>query len=389
MTRNNPFSLNKRIVKLYDNLARDLKSSDCDNILTSLPQFFRIALIENGNNWREFFNTYDLLVMIGVNSDFPSFIPVDSSYDAAITIVPEKTKVNHVEIDFFKNEPIIRSVTQSFSIQDFILSIAYHGSFHSSATKRPELGILYANFIDKHPELCTKIVHDIATCLVQAFAAPREVIEGENNGFNTVQRRQPMCINKGALITFSNGSPASRYNGSYMQFAVRCRPRYGIRVCVEIQLTGEIKEGFIFAYGHRDHGPTLELSYNNGALIAGGRNRADRKCIPIKQIPAFEMHPHKVEVSLYPTGEFTVAINEQLFKKELVGSAFEVQNGKLIIGGDLGAERSGSFLCNCVSIEAIDHNNIVSDLHFSGVRNISTNSGLRIDPIDFHRSALR
>ena len=389
MTQGNPFSLNRRIVKLYDNLARDLKSSDSDNILTSLPQFFRMALIENGNNWREFFNTYDLLVMIGVNSDFPAFIPVDSSYDAAVVIAPEKTKVKHVEIDYFKSEVIIRSGTDSFSLQDFILSIAYHGSFHSSATKRPELGLLYKSFIEKHPELCTRMMRDIASCLVESFESLRNIIAGDNNGFNTVNPRQPMCVKDGVLVTFSNRLPANRYHGSYMQFAVRRRPKHGIRVCVEIQLTGEIKEGHILALGHSDKGPTLELSYNNGALVAQARNRSDRKCIPIKQIPAFEMRPHKVELSLYPTGEFTVAIDEQLFKKEQVGSSFQFEDGKLIIGGDLDAERSGSFLCSCVSIEAIDRSNIISDLHISGIRNIATNSGLKIDPIFFNRPALR
>lgn len=387
MMPNNPFCVHKRALGLYDALASDLKN-ESDNILSSLPQFLRMALIEGNNSWGELFNTYDLLTMIAVSNDFGTFISVDNTFEATTKIQSATTDTSHIETTSFLSAPLIRKGSDSFSVQDFILSIAYHGSFHLAATKRPELGTLYDDFISKHASLSMRMAREIAACFIKAFKELRSIKDGSNNGYNNVNHRQPLIVEAGNLVAFSDGDTACLYNNSYMQFPVREKASHGIRVCIDLQLTGRVEKGVIFMYGHRKHGKILKLSYDRGAILATCHNGAKTKCIPIRQIPAFEMKPRKVELALYPDGTFVVAIDEHLFKTEDTSEIFQVKNGKLILGADLDANQSGSFLCSCISIESIDRNSVVSDIHFSGNRTISSNAGLKIEPMLFARRAL-
>jgi hypothetical protein len=388
MTKNNLFSIENRTINLFDKLKKDSVRKS-HNILNSLPQFLRIALIEGSKGWETIFNRYDLLTLVAVSNDFESLIELSDDLKVKKKISPSKTDIKFIDFKEFLESPLVQLSSQEFTIQDFVLSSSYHGTFHISPDKRKDLGILYNEFLVKQPELSLILHFEISECLVKAFSQIREILSGKNDAYNNVNGKQPWAVIAGDLVRFTDNAPALFLNRSYLQIPMRKLDSAGIRVCIDLQLKTQIEKGFIFSYGHRKNETVMRLTYDKSALCVTAINKGSRSICVIRQIPEFQSHRKRLEVSIYPDGYFVVAVDEMLFFSEKAFSSFSLFDGKFIIGGDLSGENNGSFLTSCILIDAINHNYVFSPLHYSGIQRVQSNEGVLMEPNCFHRPCLR
>ena len=364
----NPFTTSARALGLYERLKEDVEA-EADGILHSLPQFMRIALVEGQAGWYTEVNRYDLLVPFLVHRDFPELIPIDAKVEGCTTIKPLQNSMKFTTEHEFKFSTLVKLSGATFSLQDFVLAIAYHGTLHWEPD-RPDLKMLYEDFIQRYPDIAFRMAVEVGACLVRSFEQVYEKFTGENNAYTSVYDRQPK------LILNSGAKPAMLFSDSYVQLPIRAQERHGIRICLYIELRNDLSHGSVFSYGHRqkeniilscDHTPTILLV-----------KTSNRRCSEQDQVVRLPVTGHmlekafKLEVALYVQGQLVVGVNERLAGSCVLPGEFSIYDGKLMIGSDLDGQKPGSFLNSAITVEAIDEDHRVGAVFRGGL--------MRIDP---------
>jgi hypothetical protein len=387
MKSTNPFCTKSRAVELYDSLKCDIEDKN-DKILSSLPQFLRMGLIENQEAWAKAANHYDLLVEAGVSKKFGELSPVDHNCSVSLKILPEKLDIKFIPESDLRLSKIISLSGDDFTVQDFVLSISYHGTFHLEAKDRPELKTLYEEFIEKKPDLCMDLCFQIAEVLIKSFEEIRSKFDGNNDAYSDINSRMPMIIRAGSLVTFSSGETAAQYSNSYVQIPIRRQKSQGIRICLDLQLIEPVTSGHIFSYGHRKSKTRISLTYNHGALLASYISESGNHTFVAKVIPSLLQEVHVIELSIYPRGTFVIAINETLLDSHQLNSKFEIENGKIMIGSDLSGNYAGVFLHSSFSIEAINPYEQLTRVFRTGIREFKLQSVAKLSDDTVKRPCL-
>lgn len=388
MKSNNPFCLKKRAVRLYERLEKDFASKS-EEILHSLPQFLRMGLIESKETWGKIVNKYDLLVMVSTSKDLLNLANIDGNFSVSKSIRSERLDVQFLEENDFRSSKIIKTRTHEFSVQDFVLSVGYHGTFHLKANKRPELEDLYSEFILKQPEKSMQLAFEIAEVLLNGFKEIISKLSGNNDAYCDINSIQPRIVESGALIKFTDGVPASKFDNSFLQLPVRSQKSRGIRICTEIELVSPVEVGYIFAYGNRRSKKLVSLTYTPKALVLSTIFENRKTSLVIKDVSQLQNGRHKVEVCLYTNGEMLIAINEKTEAFLDARGRFELFDGKLMIGSDLSGKKNGRFLNSCLSIEAINPQGKLFNVFRAGSRIINSNEGIILLSSSTKRRCLR
>ena len=388
MNQRNPFSVKTRSVGLYDRLQRDF-SAESDEILHSLPQFVRMGLIESKDTWGKFVNKYDLLTMVSTSKGLQDLVDIKGKFSTPKRISPEKVDVQFLEEQDFRSAKIIKIDEQEFSVQDFVLSIGYHGTFHLEADERPELKFLYKEFISKEFEKSTQLTLEISEVLLKGFKEVRNKLAGNNDAYCDINSRQPMIVESGAIIRFSDQDVAQRFDNSFMQIPVRAQKSRGVRICLDVELLSPIESGHIFSYGNRRTGNFVSLSYNPGAFLVTSKISGNRDNIVVKKVSEFVKMKHKIEVCLYTKGEMLISIDEKIESIKKRNNGFELFDGKLMVGSDLSGKKTGKLLNSCLSIEALSPQGKIFDVFLAGLRRLNSNEGIKLLPERDDRICLR
>jgi len=387
----NPFDKSVRALGLYENLKKDVEE-ERDEILNSLPQFVRIGLIEKQIGWYQEVNRYDLLVPFAVHNSFSILTSLGKDIKACTTIKPLKKATKFIsEQEFRESSEIIELEGNSFSVQDFILAIAYHGTFHWKPDKKPELNQLYEKFIQQYPQTAFQMAIQIGYCIVKSFEEVYKKFTGDNNAYTTVHDHQPMIVKDGELIKDGQGKSTTYFSNSYIQLPIRKQSRCGIRICLDIQFSETPSQGFIFTYGHRDKDKIILTCehVNKMILVKTHSTYSDvKRLIRIPITESMRKEPFKLEVALYPRGQLVVAINEWLSDCTKIPRSFSIYDGKLMVGSDLDGEKTGTFLHSALTVEAIDNKSRLRSLFISGLMKIGNFPLPNLPPDLFKRPAI-
>ncbi len=387
MNQKNPFSVEIRAVSLYDRLHRDF-SAKSDEILNSLPQFVRMGLIESKEAWSKFVNKYDLLTLVSTSKSLEDLSDIIGVFSISKRITPDKTDIQYLEEKDFRSIKIIKTRDKAFSVQDFVLSIGYHGTFHLEANERPELEFLYREFISKEITKSTQLTLEISEVLLNSFKEIRDKLAGNNNAYCDINSRQPMIVKAGELIKFTNQGVAQRFDNSFMQIPIRGQTSRGVRICLDVELLSPIEAGYIFSYGNRRTRDFISLSYNSGALVVTSMISGKRENIITYKISNFVNKKSHIEVCLYPTGEMLLSIDGNIESIKIFANRFELFDGKLMIGSDLSGKNAGFFLNSCLSVEAVSPQGKLYDVFLAGLKHLKSNEGIKLMPDTNNRVCL-
>ncbi|MCH8962985.1 MAG: hypothetical protein IH820_17150, partial [Bacteroidetes bacterium] len=210
-SKHNPFDKEVRGLGHYEKLSRDLNERS-DNLLNSLPLFWRSVLIEKSAGWYKEFNRYDLLAPFPVHADFPKLTRLTRAIEVCTTIYAKSRSITERE---FRNASIVALNGTLYTVQDFVLSIGYNGGLHWKPTDdKIRLKKLYEEFIEKYPETAFQIVVDITSCLVTVFEEVYNKFTGDNNAYCTVYGCQPMIVKKGNIIRNGKGDTSLLFSNS-------------------------------------------------------------------------------------------------------------------------------------------------------------------------------
>jgi hypothetical protein len=334
--------------------------------------------MENQEAWSKGINHYDLLVDLDLNGNFGELIQINDRHFASLEISPNKKNLKSVEQREFLAEKFLVVDGQKFTIQDFVLAISYHGSFHLEANDRPELKILYRDFIEQNSAICMDLCFQISEVLINGFEEIRNKFGGNNDAYSSIRGRQPMIVEAGSLICFQNGQTAQRFKDSYMQIPVRRQEGCGIRICIDLELIAPVGIGHVFSYGHRQSKTQISLNYNNGVLMACCTTDSEKHVFTLKITDKLVKEMHKIELSVYSNGSFIIAVNEEIKGTHYFDSSFQIENGKIMLGSDLSGNKSGIFLNSCLSLEAINPYHQLKAIFLGGNLNLKTNNDITL-----------
>jgi len=360
MAGQNPFDPEERGLQRYIQLGRDIKDQS-ERLFDSLPLFVRIVMTEKGGSsrWKEF-NKFDLINPVQLDDGFGKRTSVfnDYRFDSKIFYQPGSGKKQKLlSCSEFLQAVLLKTPSDAFSVQEFILSIAYHRGIHNSRDD-PRLTILYNDFIIPNHEISFSLLIDVARTLYDAFEEVFLKFSLDNNFFTREHGFQPQTVENGKIIRApGTGQPAIRFNRSYLQGPIRACMSHGLRISTKLSLLEKSKKTrFLFAYGHREkRTPSISCMYAGDQLIATASSVQgnESKSLKTRITPILQDSLFILEVALYPTGEFILGINEKLIESSSINTSFSVYNGKFILGADLDGVRNGSFLQAELSIENI------------------------------------
>lgn len=338
------FDRNERGLEHYRNLKSDLAQNP-QRLTTSLPLFVRAILTDGGGHtrWQEF-NRYDLINPVRVSTRFSSFRPINPSIQIAERVDAEQADVAFIEPDAFRGKSVLRMAEELFTVQDFIDAIAYNGGLHN----RPEenrLNLLYDLFILRHQRVADDLLRSISRCFVEAYEPVYEHFIGPAfHLFCGINGCQPQIYQSGQV--FKNGA---RFARSWLQGPIIARNRHGLRVSIQIQLLEPSVRGtkYLFSVGtRRPNSMLLECVQAGDRLIARVKPHGAGSYAVTTVRTGVHGHmtrrPFILEVVAYPTGELCIATDGDL-AADSKGPAYEVTDGKFMLGSDLSGKNGGTF----------------------------------------------
>ncbi|MEL1240919.1 hypothetical protein [Flavobacterium flavipallidum] len=338
------------------NLKSDFED-DSDRIFSSLPLFYRIMYIDQPNPWVNQINRFDFIRLAVVSSNFKAYQLIKIGNFEYKKITPSN-KVDILEIDLsdFFNSSILRTDEYEYSVQDFIMGLAYNGGIHMKPDKNIEkIEFLYENLFIKLPDLAYNITKSISKVLLEIFDEMYSLLVGDNNGHSPNINFQAKIMKAGVLLD------GILFEKAYMQFPIRAKKDKGIRICLQLKLESDKISGPILYYGHRKN-DSLQVGITQNSKMLIIHIMSQVKKIITYNIQDLVSTFFLLELAIYPTGEILLAINKMIKVAENVNKPIEIIDGKVILGSDLNGKNFGYFSEKTIVIQSIDKYSLTMNL---------------------------
>ena len=342
----NPFETSKRALNLYENLKKDVEDQS-ENLLISLPQFLRIGLIEKKSGWYNDINRYDFIVPFNVHRLFPVRSRLTSTLNVCSNIRPISDSGNiSVSESGFLKAPVIELNGEEFSVQDFVLSIAYHGTFHYK-TDKPRLEKLYREFIKKEHALAFQLGLQIAETFIDSFSAAYKAFKGNTDGHSDKHNQKP-------IMDRSNDIAKIKFVNAYSQFPINALTYNGTKIYLDVRLDDTETEGVLFAFGNRNTS-TVQLlcEYNSRFILVKVRNGSFIQTTKMELTDEILSDFFKLEVIVYCSGKLVISINGNYLHSSGELKTFGKSENKLIVGANLDGEARGKFWVKRLRVAAV------------------------------------
>jgi hypothetical protein len=360
---------NLRGVKHYLNLKKDFES-ESDRLFDSLPLFYRIMFLDQPNPWIEQINRFDFLRLAVVSSDFNDFQKtlMGKFHYKKIEVI-DKKRILEIKLEDFFQSIILKTTEYSYTIQEFLLMLAYNGGLHMKPDKKDEdkSNYIYENLFEKFPDFTFDLLKSISKILIELFDEFHSLLVGDNNGHSPNSNFQAMIAKEGKILD------GIYFDRAFMQFPVRQKKNKGIRISLFIKLLSSNKsdKNQILWYGHRlNKELSIGIYQSNSKLIIQISN-SKTIVLDIKEVLD---NYFLLEICLYPNGKISAAINENLKKVEDLNKNVSIIDGKIILGTNLNGTLFGEFYEQMIAVQSIDKLNQTRNLGVYGLKKMNIQS---------------
>lgn len=324
----------------YHSLKNDLKN-DSDRIATSLPLFIRVMFFDKPNDWVKKINRFDFLRLVCLDTDFPSMQnSIDSDIDICSNIYPRNKKYTELSLNEFFNSEIIRIKNHKITIQEFIFAVGYNGGIHMipDKSKDTHYNLIYKAILEPESNLSFDLITQISKVFIDVFEEYELLLNGDKDAHSRNHQFQPMIMRNGQLLD------GTYFNHAYIQLAVITKKQRGLAIISSVKVSTDINwNNIILSYGHRENDDLSIRVFQNGEnlfyeLLSKGKSKILRADISKFNNVFFEF-----EVSFFPDGKMSIAINKIQIDSFDWKSELNIIDGKIIVGSNLSGNNFGEF----------------------------------------------
>mgnify|MGYP006157213883 CR=1 FL=1 len=360
---------NTRGVKHYLNLKQDFEN-ESDRLFDSLPLFYRIMFLDQPNPWIQQINRFDFLRLAVVSSDFNDFQKtlIGKFLYKKIDVI-DKKMILEIKLEDFFQSTILKTAEFNYTIQEFLLMLAYNGGLHMKPDKKDEekSTYIYDNLFEEFPDFTFTLVKSISKILIEIFDEFHSLLVGNNDGHSPNSNFQAMIVKDGKLLD------GIYFKRAFMQFPIRQKKNKGIRISLVIKLLSlnNSNRNHILWYGNR-----LNKELNIGIYQSKTKliiQILDSKTIVLDITKLLDMY-FLLELCLYPNGKISVATNQTLNEVEDLNKNINIIDGKIILGTNLSGTHFGEFYEQMIAIQSIDKLNETRNLGIYGLKKMNIQS---------------
>jgi hypothetical protein len=327
--------------------------------------------LDQPNPWIHQINRFDFIRLAVVSSEFIDFQKIlIGNFEYRKIEITDKKQLCEITLDKFFKTIILKSSDYEYTIQEFLLSLAYNGGLHMKPDKKDKYKVnyIYDNLFDKFPNFTFELVKSISKVLIEIFDEFHSLLAGENDGYSPNNNYRPMIVNSSGKLL-----DGIYFKRAFMQFPIRFKKKKGIRISLLIKLLklNSDTKNHIMWYGHRLNKELLIGIYqSNSKLIFKVSNS---KTIVLDILELFNNY-FLLEICVYPNGKISIAIDKTLKQVEDLGKNVNIIDGKIILGSNLDGTNFGEFYEQMIVVQSIDGFNQTRNLGVYGLKNLNITS---------------
>ncbi len=359
---------NTRGINHYLHFKSDYEN-DSDRLFNSLPLFFRIMYLDQPNPWVNQINRFDFLRLATLSSEFNFYQKIKIGDFEYKKISPEsKKEIIEVVLTEFLSSIVLRKESLEYTIQEFILCLAYNGGIHMTPDRNEEkFNLLYVDLFLKFPEYCFQLTKAISKVFIDIYDELYSLAVGDNNGHSSNVNFQAKIIENGKMLD------GILFEKAYMQFPIRAKKNKGIRFCIDVKIREIQQKNLILAYGHRKNDELKIFMWQQGPkLIFKVLTHNKNKTITIDVESYYEQFI-TIELAVYPNGKISTSINETLKSVEDLNQKIQIIDGKVVLGSNLDGNEFGNFFEKAIVIQSIDKTDMIRNLGVYALKKININ----------------
>ena len=298
---------NTRGINHYLHFKSDYEN-DSDRLFNSLPLFFRIMYLDQPNPWVNQINRFDFLRLATLSSEFKSYQKVKIGEFEYKKISPTgKKNISEVILSEFLSSVVLKKANIKYTIQEFILCLAYNGGIHMTPDKNEEkINLIYEDLFLKFPEFCFEFTKAISKVFIDIYEELYSLSVGNNNAHSSNVNFQPKIVENGKMLD------GILFEKAYMQFPIRAKKNKGIRFCLDVKIKNIEQKSPILTYGHRKNDELKVFIWQQGPKLIFKVSTHDNNKTIIIDIESYYEQFSTIELALYPNGKVSVSINETL-----------------------------------------------------------------------------
>lgn len=307
--------------------------------------------LEETGQWINNINRYGFIIPLKLNEGFlKEMTELSKNLNCQLKIQPD----NHGQVVLpssqFLSAALVRIDRVQYTVQEFILSLAYNGVIHPfpTAKKKEKYDTIYHRFLLEFPETVHRLIVQIACVLIDIFDELDKLLNGMTDSVSRVHKFQPIIVENGQLLG------GTKYCNSLSQFSINAKRKKGIRICLEIKLDQLTQNNVLMEYGHPDNS-RLKISHVQNGKFLFTRVLSDKNECEIRTDISDKLGKYfKLEIAVYPKGQVVLAIDEVSARVENLSKPVEIIDGKVVLGCDLEGFRFGEFYHRMTLVQSID-----------------------------------
>ena len=337
----------------YHSLKNDLENNS-ERIATSLPLFVRVMFFDQPNEWVKKINRFDFLRLACLDSEFPSIqYSLNSNVDVCANVYPRDVKYKELSLNGFFDSEIIEIGDNKITVKEFIFAVGYNGAIHMipDQSRDTNYDLIYDSILEAETDFSYDLIIQISKVLIDIFEEYESLLNGNKDAHSRNHQFQPMNIREGKILD------GIYFKRAYLQLAIILKKRKGLAIKSSIKVsTGIRKNNIILSYGHRENNDLNIRVFQNGKNLFYELSSKGESKILKADIGQFDNTYFELEISFFPNGKTSLAINDKKFdefdwKKEL-----NIVDGKIIIGSNLNGSGFGEFSERELEVFTTDEN---------------------------------
>lgn len=348
---------NTRGINHFLHLKSDY-DNDSERLFNSLPLFFRIMYLDQPNPWVNQINRFDFLRLATLSSEFISYQKIKIGEFEYKKIIPTNKKdITELVLTEFLSSVVLKKDNIEFTIQEFILCLAYNGGIHMSPDKNEEkINLLYEDLFLKFAEFCFEFTKSISKVFIDIYDELYSLSVGDNNAHSSNVNFQPKIIDNGKVLD------GILFEKAYMQLPIRAKKNKGIRFCIDVKIKAIEHKSPILTYGHRKNDELKVSIWQQGPKLIFKISTHDKNKTITIDIDSYYEQFITIELALYPNGKISISINETLISVDDLNKEIEIIDGKVILGSNLEGNEFGNFFEKAIVIQSIDKTDNIRNL---------------------------
>lgn len=365
--------LNRKTRGIYHfmNLKKDFEE-ESSRLFDSLPLFFRIMYLDQPNPWVKQLNRFDFLRLAIISSEFQEYqkILIGGFQFKKIEPVDKKSIIEIPLSDFFQSN-ILKGGDYEYTVQEFLLCLAYNGGIHMEPGQKDEekSNYIYDNLFEKQADFTYNLIRSISKMLIDIYDEFYSLLSGDNNGHSPNVNFQSMIVNQGKILD------GIYFKRAFMQFPIREKKNKGIRFCLILKLLKDntASNSPILWYGHRDNTELRLGIFQSKKMLLVQISKSRTVTLKIDIDELLDSY-FTLEICLYPAGKVIASINETLKVTEDLNEPINIMDGKVILGTDLNGKEFGEFFEQMILIQSIDRLNVTRNLGLYALKKMDIQS---------------